>query len=211
MIRTYRYLQPPVSKERPAQFLQAVSAARCSNDERVAWSQRRRAGGVKRALGCRAPTIARMGRLIPAGTGFEFYRNVRIPADEPPATAAANAGGAGVGARDGVLRGAGRGVYEGRHRVACFGARGSGLRVLDVAQAIRPANIRAMIGRSSPFFLYVAESEMSMDPVRSANRRRRPVKRCSRLRQGYGGQARLTVFRTPRGAIEGSQAPKPPV
>jgi len=25
-----------------------------------------------------------MGRLIPAGTGFEFYRHVRIPADEPP-------------------------------------------------------------------------------------------------------------------------------
>ena len=25
-----------------------------------------------------------MGRLIPAGTGFEFYGNVRIPADEPP-------------------------------------------------------------------------------------------------------------------------------
>jgi DNA-directed RNA polymerase subunit beta' len=25
-----------------------------------------------------------MGRLIPAGTGFEYYRNVRIPADEPP-------------------------------------------------------------------------------------------------------------------------------
>ena len=25
-----------------------------------------------------------MGRLIPAGTGFESYRNVRIPADEPP-------------------------------------------------------------------------------------------------------------------------------
>ncbi len=25
-----------------------------------------------------------MGRLIPAGTGFEFYRNVRIPPDEPP-------------------------------------------------------------------------------------------------------------------------------
>src|SRR4029079_17138165 len=25
-----------------------------------------------------------MGRLIPAGTGFEFYRNVRIPADDPP-------------------------------------------------------------------------------------------------------------------------------
>ena len=25
-----------------------------------------------------------MGRLIPAGTGFDFYRNVTIPADEPP-------------------------------------------------------------------------------------------------------------------------------
>jgi DNA-directed RNA polymerase subunit beta' len=30
-----------------------------------------------------------MGRLIPAGTGFEFYRNVRIPADEPPPPPAA--------------------------------------------------------------------------------------------------------------------------
>ena len=25
-----------------------------------------------------------MGRLIPAATGFEYYRNVRIPGDEPP-------------------------------------------------------------------------------------------------------------------------------
>jgi len=25
-----------------------------------------------------------MGRLIPAGTGFEYYRSVRIPPDEPP-------------------------------------------------------------------------------------------------------------------------------
>jgi DNA-directed RNA polymerase subunit beta' len=25
-----------------------------------------------------------MGRLIPAGTGFEYYRQVRIPHDEPP-------------------------------------------------------------------------------------------------------------------------------
>jgi hypothetical protein len=25
-----------------------------------------------------------MGRLIPAGAGFEYYRHVRIPADEPP-------------------------------------------------------------------------------------------------------------------------------
>ena len=29
--------------------------------------------------------IARLiDRLIPAGTGFEWYRHVRIPADEPP-------------------------------------------------------------------------------------------------------------------------------
>ena len=25
-----------------------------------------------------------MGRLIPAGTGFDYYKGVRIPADEPP-------------------------------------------------------------------------------------------------------------------------------
>jgi len=25
-----------------------------------------------------------MGRLIPAGTGFAYYRNVRIEPDEPP-------------------------------------------------------------------------------------------------------------------------------
>jgi DNA-directed RNA polymerase subunit beta' len=25
-----------------------------------------------------------MGRLIPAGTGFDYYRSVRIPPDEPP-------------------------------------------------------------------------------------------------------------------------------
>ena len=25
-----------------------------------------------------------MGRLIPAGTGFEFYQHVTIPPDEPP-------------------------------------------------------------------------------------------------------------------------------
>jgi DNA-directed RNA polymerase subunit beta' len=29
-----------------------------------------------------------MGRLIPAGTGFEYYRHVRIPADSLPAGAA---------------------------------------------------------------------------------------------------------------------------
>ena len=25
-----------------------------------------------------------MGRLIPAGTGFEYYRHLQIPPDEPP-------------------------------------------------------------------------------------------------------------------------------
>jgi hypothetical protein len=25
-----------------------------------------------------------MGRLIPAGTGFEYYKSAHIPADEPP-------------------------------------------------------------------------------------------------------------------------------
>jgi len=25
-----------------------------------------------------------MGRLIPAGTGFDWYKNVQIPPDEPP-------------------------------------------------------------------------------------------------------------------------------
>jgi hypothetical protein len=67
--------------------------------------------------------------LIPAGTGFEYYRNVRIPADslsrrsclprrrlgakageaakvEVATAAAAVTGGAGTG--DGILRGAGR-------------------------------------------------------------------------------------------------------
>ena len=43
-----------------------------------------------------------MGRLIPAGTGFEYYRQVRIPADEPPPPPPPTPGGAGAGARDGV-------------------------------------------------------------------------------------------------------------
>ncbi|CAI8032458.1 DNA-directed RNA polymerase subunit beta' [Geodia barretti] len=37
-----------------------------------------------------------MGRLIPAGTGFEYYRQVRIEPDEPPPPAAAVSRGAGV-------------------------------------------------------------------------------------------------------------------
>jgi DNA-directed RNA polymerase subunit beta' len=70
-----------------------------------------------------------MGRLIPAGTGFEYYRNVRIPADSLPrrsceaakagaATAAAAVpGGAGARTGDGVLRGAGGSLHAGRDRV----------------------------------------------------------------------------------------------
>ena len=46
-----------------------------------------------------------MGRLIPAGTGFEYYRNVRIPPDEPPpppAPIAADRRRARIGTRHGV-------------------------------------------------------------------------------------------------------------
>jgi DNA-directed RNA polymerase subunit beta' len=71
-----------------------------------------------------------MGRLIPAGTGFEYYRNVRNPADGLPrrscvaakagaaTAAAAISGGVGAGAGDGGLRGAGRGVHPRRDRVS---------------------------------------------------------------------------------------------
>ena len=51
-----------------------------------------------------------MGRLIPAGTGFEYYRHVRIPADEPPPPPAPpqpSDDELGARARHGVLRGAG--------------------------------------------------------------------------------------------------------
>ena len=39
-----------------------------------------------------------MGRLIPAGTGFDYYRHVHIPAGEPPPPT----GGAGARTRNGV-------------------------------------------------------------------------------------------------------------
>ena len=45
-----------------------------------------------------------------------------------------------------------------------------------------------------------------MKPIRSANRRRRPVKRCSHLRQGYGGEARLIVGGTLRLATSTQRA-----
>ena len=51
-----------------------------------------------------------MGRLIPAGTGFEFYRNVRIPVGRAAATTAAVARGARSRARDGVPRRGRRGL-----------------------------------------------------------------------------------------------------
>jgi DNA-directed RNA polymerase subunit beta' len=51
-----------------------------------------------------------MGRLIPAGTGFDYYRHVRIPADEPPPPPPPSARGAGARTGDGVLRGAGGGL-----------------------------------------------------------------------------------------------------
>ena len=57
-----------------------------------------------------------MGRLVPAGTGMEYYRQVKI-AGGRTAAAAADPGGARARTRDEVLRGAGRGVYAGRDRV----------------------------------------------------------------------------------------------
>ena len=52
-----------------------------------------------------------MGRLIPAGTGFDYYRARPHPGGRTAAAAAAVAGGTGAGARDGVLRGARGGVH----------------------------------------------------------------------------------------------------
>ena len=57
-----------------------------------------------------------MGRLIPAGTGFEYYRHVRIPADEPPPPPPPTPEELEL-EREMEYRGAGRGVHEGRDRV----------------------------------------------------------------------------------------------
>ena len=58
-----------------------------------------------------------MGRLIPAGTGFEYYRNVRIPADEPPPPPPPSPEELELEREMEVLRGAGRGVHAGRSRI----------------------------------------------------------------------------------------------
>ena len=63
-----------------------------------------------------------MGRLIPAGTGFEYLPARAHPGGRTTTAAAANAGGARAGARDGVLRRTRRGVYEGRNRVVPWSA-----------------------------------------------------------------------------------------
>ena len=66
-----------------------------------------------------------MGRLIPAGTGLRVLPPGQNPGGRATATAAADSGGTGAGARDGVLRGAGRGVHEGcgyRITAACRGS-----------------------------------------------------------------------------------------
>ena len=55
-----------------------------------------------------------MGRLIPAGTGFEFYRGVKIPRGRTAAaagSAATDRGRSRVGSRDGVPHRAGRGAW----------------------------------------------------------------------------------------------------
>ena len=58
-----------------------------------------------------------MGRLIPAGHGLRLLPARADPGGRAAAAAAADPGGARARARDGVLRGAGGGVHEGRDRV----------------------------------------------------------------------------------------------
>ena len=68
-----------------------------------------------------------MGRLIPAGTGFEWYRHVTIPRGRAAATAAAVARGARSSAGDGRLRGRGLHVQGRRgivRRIAVVGRPG---------------------------------------------------------------------------------------
>ena len=70
-----------------------------------------------------------MGRLIPAGTGLRVLPARADPGGRAAAAAAADAGGARARARDGVLRGAGRGVHEGRISSSGSGpVSGSGVR-----------------------------------------------------------------------------------
>ena len=57
-----------------------------------------------------------MGRLIPAGTGFEFYRHVRIPADEPPPPPPPSPEELDSRARDGVPGRGRRGLRPGSRR-----------------------------------------------------------------------------------------------
>ena len=80
-----------------------------------------------------------MGRLIPAGTGFDWYKNVHDPGGRAATTAAADRGGTRTRTRDGVLRRAGgsrAAAGGGTGGVGAFGpgeglglrASGSGLR-----------------------------------------------------------------------------------
>ncbi len=96
-----------------------------------------------------------MGRLIPAGTGFEYYRQVRIPADEPPPPPPPTPEELELEREMEVLRGAGRGVHEGcGYRVAdClpwFVVRSSWSVVGMVSYA------GAMVERPSPFLFLVS-------------------------------------------------------
>ncbi len=95
-----------------------------------------------------------MGRLIPAGTGFEYYRHVRIPADEPPPPPPPTPEELELEREMEVLRGAGRGVHEGRDRVAFPGlgaGRGSGLSAVEgSAKADRGSGAVRISGAGGP-------------------------------------------------------------
>ena len=61
---------------------QARAAATASASDQRALTEASISGKIDHLRGLKENVT--MGRLIPAGTGFEWYRHVRIPADEPP-------------------------------------------------------------------------------------------------------------------------------
>ena len=99
-----------------------------------------------------------MGRLIPAGTGFDFYRHVRIPADEPPPPPPPSPEELDSRARDGVPGGGRRGLRPRPRRSRRVGQTRQG-----PARAGEPARVcrnvkRAMAAGRRPFFVRSAFS-----------------------------------------------------
>ena len=125
-----------------------------------------------------------MGRLIPAGTGLRVLPARADPGGRAAAAAGAAAAdrrGARAGARDGVLRRAGRGVHAGRHRVGLTlsgfgtrdpGIRDSGFRVQDSGQKTRWGGDREV---AAPFFVRSgAPPDLSLQSAEVCSSRHRP-------------------------------------